>query len=219
MRRTAGSNTVRADNDYEALAQAIKSIYYDVLSQVKKIRVKRDDPHWDGGTDKYGIHRKSVWIKIVDFLQKNQITNYVGYICNSILFYSSGKFYPNHLLSENAIKAFREAEASASETFKTNFKRAIATLRTRAANFLLLGDSPQEALQKAYLSCLPAFDPVVRAALAMIYSIPDFNSDDRALARIYYSICPDCYETQVPGLGEFLGYQKIYLPSLGGGNP
>lgn len=211
MPRMDGYNTTRADGE-SSNAIAIKNIYYDVLSQLKNVQVRRSNVHWDGGADQYGIKHKSIWTKIAVFLDKNQITNYQGYICNTILTHLPGKIYPTHLLSEASIKAFRESQELIRQSFKEKFHHALVTLRSRSANFLLLGDSPPSALKKAYESCSPAFEPIIKALLVMVYDVGTLNSDELSLARIYYSICPDYYEEQVPGLGAFVGYQKIYIP-------
>jgi len=212
MPRTDGYNTAQMDDGSDARANAIKAIYYDVLSQLQKVNARRNNPQWDGGLDRFGVKHVSIWKRLLKFLDKNQIHDYVGYICNSLLFYLPGQVYPSYLLSEKALNAYKAAQEEIRRTFKEKFRHALVTLRVRASNFLLLGASPQDALKKGFADSAAAFDPVIRAALAMIYDIPGFDSDARALARIYYSICADFYEQQIPGLGEFVGYQEFYIP-------
>lgn len=151
------------------------------------------------------MKRKSSWKKIADFLKRNQIYDVYGFIYANLVNKKYKYALPNSLYSDDALAAYSAVKVRAKNEFYPDLHNSVEILKRKAAPLLVIGYSPEKAIEKVLLDPDCPLEPLFHALLALKYNLLD-RLPERVLKRaaVAYPVYKEMCDKHDCRLGEYL---------------
>jgi len=105
----------------------LKEFYYSCRRLFTTRKIKKNNPFWDGGYDRFGKKHKNVWEKLLQFLNSKNV-DHTRYIASQFLLSLDNVVLPTHLYSEKRWEKYLAYQDRLKEQIPVQFNEELEIL-------------------------------------------------------------------------------------------